>query len=192
MKLTTRRIAFAGILAALYAVITYLCMPFAYGSIQFRLSEALSVLCCFTPVAIVGMVVGCVVANIFTTLSFPVIDIVFGSLATFLACLITWKMSKRFRESRTDVGEPWERKANAKRDLLLALLIPLPTVLCNAVIVGAEIAWFFAEGEAFWPAFVYNFLTVGAGEAAVMYALGVPLLLWLRNNDRLSHQLRVV
>ena len=88
MKLTTRRLAFAGILAALYAVVTYLCMPFAYGSIQFRLSEALSVLCCFTPVAIVGMVVGCIVANIFTTLSFPVIDIVFGSLATFLACLI--------------------------------------------------------------------------------------------------------
>lgn len=192
MKLTTRRLAFAGILAALYAVITYLCMPFAYGSIQFRLSEALSVLCCFTPVAIVGMVVGCIVANIFTTLSFPVIDIVFGSLATFLACLITWKMSKRLREPQTGAVEPWEQKANAKRQLLLTLLIPLPTILCNAVIVGAEIAWFFTEGEAFWPAFAYNFLTVGAGEAAVMYALGVPLLLWLRNNARLSHQLRVV
>ena len=175
MKFTTRRLAFAGILAALYAVVTYLCMPFAYGSIQFRLSEALSVLCCFTPVAIVGMVVGCIVANIFTTLSFPVIDIVFGSLATFLACLITWKMAKGLDK------KPW-----------LIWLIPLPTVLCNAVIVGAEIAYFFVEGEAFWPAFVYNFLTVGAGEAAVMYALGVPLLFWLRKSERLSHQLRSV
>ena len=175
MKLTTRRLAFAGILAALYAVVTYLCMPFAYGSIQFRLSEALAVLCCFTPVAIIGMVVGCVVANIFTTLSFPVIDIVFGSLATLLACLITWKMSKSLEK------KPW-----------LVWLVPLPTILCNALIVGAEIAWFFTEGEAFLPAFAYNFLTVGAGEAAVMYALGVPLLLWLRKNQRISHQLRVV
>ena len=175
MKFTTRRLAFAGILAALYAVVTYLCMPFAYGSIQFRLSEALAVLCCFTPVSIVGMVLGCVVANIFTTLSFPVIDIVFGSLATFLACLITWKMSKGLEE------KPW-----------LIWLIPLPTILCNAVIVGAEIAYFFTEGEAFLPAFGYNFLTVGAGEAAVMYVLGVPLLLFLLKNQRVSHQLRSV
>ena len=150
-------------------------MPFAYGSIQFRLSEALAVLCCFTPVAVIGMVVGCVVANIFTTLSFPVIDIVFGSLATLLACLITWKMSKSLEK------KPW-----------LVWLVPLPTILCNALIVGAEIAWFFTEGEAFLPAFAYNFLTVGAGEAAVMYALGVPLLLWLRKSERVSHQLRSV
>ena len=175
MKLTTRRIAFAGILAALYAVITYLCMPFAYGSIQFRLSEALAVLCCFTPVAVVGMVMGCVVANIFTTLSFPVIDIVFGSLATLLACLITWSMSRKLDR------KPW-----------LIWLIPLPTVLCNAIIVGAEIACFFSDGEAFLPAFAYNALTVGAGEAAVMYALGVPLLYFLLRNRSLSERLREI
>ena len=172
MKITTRRLAFAGILAAVYAVVTYLCMPFAYGSVQFRLSEALAVLCCFTPVAIPGMVVGCVVANIFTTLGFPVIDIVFGSLATLLACWITWRMARNLDR------KPW-----------LVWLVPLPTILSNAVLVGAEIALFFTEGEAFLPAFAYNFLTVGAGEAAVMYALGVPLLLFLRKNERLSRQL---
>ena len=174
MKITTRRIAFAGILAAVYAVVTYLCMPFAYGSIQFRLSEALSVLCCFTPAAIIGMVVGCITANIFTTLSFPVIDIVFGSLATFLACLVTWRMSRALDSRPRTV---W--------------LIPLPTILFNAVIVGAEIAYFFTDGEAFLPAFAYNALTVGAGEAAVMYLLGVPLLLWLRKTNRVADQLRV-
>ena len=175
MKITTRRIAFAGILAALYAVITYLCMPIAYGPIQFRMSEALSVLCCFTPVAIVGMVLGCVAANVFTTLSFPVVDILFGSLATLLACLITWRMSRGLER------KPW-----------LIWLIPLPTILCNAVIVGAELALLYAEGEAFLPAFAYNALTVGAGEAAVMYALGVPLLFWLRRDKRLSRQLRSI
>ena len=175
MKLSTRRLAFAGILAAVYAVVTYLCQTFAYGSIQFRLSEALTVLCCFTPAAIPGMVVGCVVANVFTTLSFPVVDIVFGSLATLLACLVTRRMSRSLDE------KPW-----------IAWLIPLPTVVSNAVIVGAMIAYFFTEGESFLPAFAYNALTVGAGEAAVMYALGLPLLYFLRKDSRISHQLRVV
>ena len=89
MKITTRRIAFAGILAAVYAVLTWLCQPLAYGAVQFRFSEALIVLCCFTPAAIPGMVVGCVAANIAPTLRFPVIDIVFGSLATLLASLLS-------------------------------------------------------------------------------------------------------
>lgn len=178
MKLSTRRIAFAGILAAVYAVVTYLCMPFAYGSIQFRLSEALAVLCCFSSAAIPGMVIGCVVANIFTTLSFPVVDIVFGSLATLLACLTTWKMSRKLEK------KPW-----------IAWLVPLPTVLFNAVIIGAEIAWLETDGSslaAFLPAFGYNALTVGAGEAAVMYVLGMPLLLLLLKNRSASAKLREI
>ena len=175
MNYTTRRIAFAGILAAVYAVTTYVCQPIAYGSIQFRLSEALAVFCCFTPAAIPGMVLGCVVANIFTTLSFPVLDIVFGSLATLLACLLTWRMSRRLDKT------PW-----------IAWLIPLPTILFNAVIVGAMIAYFFTEGESFLPAFGYNALSVGAGEAAVMYLLGLPLLFFLRKNRQLRSRLEAI
>ena len=55
-------------------------------------------------------------------------------------------------------------------------LAALPPVVCNAVIVGAEIAWFTVrEGGAFWPAFGLNALTVGLGEAAACYLLGIPL-----------------
>lgn len=173
MKNTTvRQIAFAGILAAVYTVVTYLCLPLAYGSVQFRLSEALSVLCCFTPVAIPGMVVGCIVANIASTLGFPVIDIVFGSLATLLACVVTWRMSRSLEK------KPW-----------LAWLVPLPTILSNAIIIGAMIAYFFTEGEAFLPAFFSNALSVGFGEAAVMYVLGMPLFFWLKKNAKLNEAL---
>ena len=175
MSLNTRRIAFAGILAAVYAILTWLCQPLAYGAVQFRFSEALIVLCCFTPAAIPGMVVGCVAANIATTLRFPVIDIVFGSLATLLASLLTWRMSRRLGERPR-----------------LAWLIPLPNILCNAVIVGAEIAYFFSEGKAFLPTFGYSALTVGLGEAVVMYALGAPLLLWLLKSKALSRRLREI
>lgn len=179
MKMTTRRIAFAGILAAAYAAFTILeglLVPtLAYGDIQFRFAEAFSVLCCFTPAAIPGMVIGCIVANVFSAVS--ILDMVIGSLATLLACLITWKMSRRMEK------RPW-----------LAWLIPLPTILCNAVIVGAEVAyvWYYLEGEAFWVSYGLCALLVGVGETAVMYLLGVPLLLWLRSNKRLSGRLRSI
>lgn len=191
MKLTTRRIAFAGILAAFYAALTIATSSFAYGPVQFRLAEALTVLCCFTPAAIIGMVLGCMAANLASFVS--AWDFLIGSSATLLACVITWLMTKSLRETESPAPaqEPWERESRAKRGLLLLLLVPLPTILCNAVIVGAEIAVFFDE-RAFLPAWGLNALSVGAGEAAVMYALGLPLLLWLRRNQRLSHQLRVV
>lgn len=153
-RFSPRQIAFAGIVAALYAAITILCAPFSYGAIQFRLAEALTVLCCFTPTALWGLVIGCIGANILSSVG--LFDILFGTLATLLACLVTAKIKR-------------------------AWLIPLPTVIFNALIVGAEIA-FFVDGGAFWSAFGLNALTVGLGEAAVMYLLGVPLFLYLQHS----------
>lgn len=171
MKFTTRRIAFAGILAAAYAALTYISgiAGLAYGPVQFRISEALAVLCCFTPWAIPGMVVGCVAANLLSTVS--AWDMVIGTSATLLACVLTWLMHGMVKK------KPWT-----------AWLVPLPTILCNAVIVGAEIA-FFTDRSAFLSAWGINALSVGAGEAAVMYVLGMPLLLWLRSNRKLRGEL---
>ncbi|MDY2720418.1 MAG: QueT transporter family protein [Candidatus Faecousia sp.] len=153
-KITVRQLAFAGILAAVYAVVTILSAPIAYGAIQFRLSEALTVLCCFTPTAVWGMVLGCLIANLFSPVS--VLDVVLGTGATLIACLLTRPIKK-----------PW--------------LVPIPTIAANALIVGAEIA-FFTSDSAFLPAFGLNALTVGLGEAVVMYLLGVPLFLYLRRS----------
>ena len=172
MKITTRRLAFAGILAAVYAAVTIATSSFAYGPVQFRIAEALTVLCCFTPAAIPGMVVGCMAANLASFVS-PW-DFLIGTCATLLACLITWAMSRDLETRRWKV---W--------------LIPLPTILCNAVIVGAEIAVFF-DDRAFPTAWALNALSVGGGEAAVMYVLGVPFLIWLLNSGRVADQLRKV
>lgn len=155
MNLTTRRIAFAGVLAGVYAALTLLTTFMAYGPIQFRIAEALMVFCCFTGAAIPGLTVGCLLANILSTVG--AWDLLLGTLATLLACLCTRK-----------IRNPW--------------LVPLPTILFNAVIVGAELAWFFPEGRTLLTAFCYNALTVGLGEAAVMYLIGVPLLFFLRKN----------
>lgn len=88
-KLTTRDLAFCGVIAALYAVITLAIAPFAYGPIQFRISEALCVLPFFVPVTSLGLFVGCLVANLFSTVT--TLDTVIGSAATLLGCLWTAK-----------------------------------------------------------------------------------------------------
>ena len=116
---------------------------------QFRVAEAMTLLPFLFPEAIPGLAVGCFLANL---LGSPfVLDWIFGTLATLLAALWTRRMPNVY-------------------------LAALPPVVCNAVIVGAEIAWFTVQdGGAFWPAYGLNALTVGLGELAVCYLLGVPL-----------------
>ena len=143
-------------IAAVYAAATYLSalLGIAYGPIQFRFSEALTILAVFTPAAIPGLTVGCVLGNL--TSPYGVWDIVFGSLATLLAA-ITARML---------------RKVRIKGFPVISLLMP---VIFNALIVGAEITFIFPTQEASLAAFVIAALEVGAGELAVCLIGGIPL-----------------
>ena len=144
-KFTTRDLTLAAILAAVYAALTVTLPIPQYAGIQCRLSEALTVLPFFFPAATPGLVVGCFIANLFSPYS---LDMVFGTAATLLACLITQRMPGKW-------------------------LAPLPPVLCNAVIVGAELAWYQTGfTAAFWPAYAFNAFTVGVGELLACYILG--------------------
>jgi uncharacterized membrane protein len=104
----TRFIVEAAIIAAMYAALTIL-IPGGSGQIQVRVSEALTVLPFFTPAAIPGLLVGCLIANLFVGAG-PY-DIIFGSLATLLAAFLTYKMPRKF-------------------------LAPLPPVVINAIVVA--------------------------------------------------------
>ncbi|NLB36510.1 MAG: QueT transporter family protein [Clostridiales bacterium] len=147
------------LIAAIYAALTYLASIFgiAYGSIQFRFSEALTILPVLTPAAIPGLTVGCLIANIASP--YPA-DMLFGTLATLLASVATRALRKI-----TVRGIP--------------VLSPLAPVIFNALIIGAEISLFMPEGITF-AGFAYSALTVGAGELVVCYALGIPLMLLLK------------
>lgn len=149
-RFTPRQMATAGIIAAIYAALTLLLPLPQYGPVQFRLAEAMTVLPFLFPEAVPGLTVGCFLANL---LGSPMpVDWVVGTAATLLAALWTSKLRHR-------------------------ALAPLPPVICNMVLVGAEIAWFFpAEGIGFWAAFGLNALTVGIGEAAACFILGSLLL----------------
>jgi len=153
-KITTRQLAVCGILAALYAVVTVASSSFAYGPIQFRLSEALCVLPFFAPYTTWGLFIGCLIANLFSTVS--ALDIVVGSAATLLGCYLTSRLRSRW-------------------------LVPLPTILVNAVMVGAMLAWVYTR-DAFFTGFVTMGVQVALGEAAVLIVLGFPLMLLLQKN----------
>lgn len=150
-KMTLRQLTFAAVLAAVYAALTLVVQPVSYGPLQIRFAEALCVLPYFFPAATPGLFVGCVIAN--TVSPFALWDVPFGSAATLLACLWTGRLRNRW-------------------------LAPLPAVVCNAVIVGAELAVVYteAEGPAFWAAFGLNALTVGAGELLACGVLGQVVL----------------
>ena len=151
-KWSTRQLVTAAIIAALYTVMSLMSSVFGltFGAVQCRFSEALTVLPFFLPEAIPGLFVGCLVTNLMSTVG-P-LDIIFGSLATLLAALWTAKMPNKY-------------------------LAPLPPVVCNAVIIGAMIAWYETGFTAAFPAvFAYNALTVGIGEAIACYVLGLLLL----------------
>ena len=150
---TVRDMALAGIIAALYAVLSYFAAVFgvAFGPIQVRFSEALCVLPFFFPAATPGLFIGCLVANLLSP--YGALDILFGSLATLLAAL-------------------WTRHTRRK------WLAPLPPVICNAVIIPVVIAWQTTPAftSAFLSAIAYNALTIGIGELISCYVLGGLLL----------------
>lgn len=159
MKNRSRRVAHASIIAALYAVLTHMQNLILPGSaswaIQMRLSEALCVLAFFTPAAIPGLTLGCLLFNITFSAALP-LDFLVGTLATFLAAQGMW-LSRNIR---------------VRNIPLAGLLMPAAT---NALLVGWELNIYIGGG------FGINALYVAMGEIAVLMTLGIALYLTIRN-----------
>ena len=154
---TVRKLARCAVVAALYVVLCMALQPFSYGAVQVRVAEALCLLPVFGAEYIVGVVLGCFLANL---LGSTIVDVIFGTLATLLACLVTYKLRNiRFKG--------------------LALAASLPPVVFNAVIIGIEIAVMFPDPSSsapLWLACVTNGISVGIGELISCTVLGVLLV----------------
>lgn len=155
-----RRIVESAIIAAIYVVLTFFSasIGMAYTSVQLRLSEALTILPALTPFAVPGLTLGCLIANL--TSPFGVIDLIFGTLATFLSALLT-----RLLRNVKFKGLP--------------VLAPLPPVVVNAVIISLLICFSSPEGFSI-SAFCVMSGLIALGQFIMCYGLGLPLYMLLK------------
>ena len=134
-------------------------MNLAYGPVQFRLSEALSILPFFTPAAIPGLAIGCFISNLASPLG--IVDWIFGTSATLIAASLCYML----------------RKIKVKDFPIFSLLVVVPV---NAIIVGFELSALSSDnifnlGNFDLTQFYFWSLSVGFGELVVCLVLGIPL-----------------
>lgn len=167
-RTSVRRMVRCAVIAAVYVVLCLVLAPFSYGAVQVRVAEALCLLPVFGAEYIVGVTLGCFLANLFGS---TIIDVVFGTLATLLACLVTYRL----------------RHLRIKG---LAIPASLPPVFFNAVIVGIEITVFFTDytvmSAPLWLLCVSNGISVGIGELVSCTVLGVTLVKLIESNAALK------
>ena len=158
MSPKTRYMTYAAVIAALYVVLTYFSALLGLSGqnvIQVRLSEALCILPYFTPAAVPGLAVGCLIANLMT--GAHALDIVFGTLATLLGAVGT-RLLKKWR-----------------------FLAPLPPILANTLIVPFVLRYAYFQTDVALP---FLFLTVGIGEILSVGVLGMLLLFALQKREK--------
>ena len=157
----------AAVIAALYVVLTFVAnsLGLANYAIQVRFSEALTILPYFTPAAIPGLFIGCLLSNILTG-CMP-LDVLFGSLATLLGALGTYFLCGRANPS-------------AQTDKIKGWLAPFPPILANTLIVPFVLAYVYK----FEGSIPYFMITVCLGEIVSCGILGIILLKALQKYRR--------
>lgn len=136
----------AAAIAAIYVVLTVVFAPISFGEVQIRFAEALTILPYFTPAAIPGLFIGCIIGN-FLGGAIPV-DIICGSLATLIGALVSYKLRKT------------------------KYLVPIPPILANTIVVPFVLYY----GYGINLPIPFMMLTVGAGEVLSCGVLGLIVL----------------
>jgi len=159
----------AAMIAAIYVVLTLIANAFGLANyaIQVRFSEALTILPFFTPAAVPGLFVGCILSNMLTGCLPP--DVIFGSLATLLGALGTYTIGRISRKAAGSANAALEQKRNLT---LYKILAPLPPIAANTLIIPYVLSYVYQ----FEGSIPYFMLTVGIGEAISCGILGLVLL----------------
>lgn len=142
----TRNLTQGAMIAAIYVVLTVSFAPISYGPIQFRISEALCILPYFTPAAIPGLFIGCLLSNLLGTAA--LLDVIFGSLATLIGAIGSYALRRNKR------------------------LVCFPPILANTIIIPWVLRYAYGSPDLIPVAMA----TVGLGEIAAIGVLGNLLL----------------
>ena len=145
----------AAMIAALYVVLTMVFAPFSFREIQVRVSDALTILPAFTPAAVPGLFIGCLLANLLGGAAVP--DVIFGSLATLIGAFFTWKLRNKH-----------------------PFLAPVPPILSNMLIIPFVLRYAYGVPMAI-PLMM---LTVGFGEVLSCGVLGMLLYYALKKSQK--------
>ena len=154
-KTVTKLVARAGVIAALYFVLTMAVLPVASGAIQFRVSEALTLLPLLFPEAIPALFAGCILANLVS--GCVVYDVIFGSVVTLLAACLTYAAGRIFKKTWLKIAV-----GGIFPVLLNAFLLPLIWLFCY---------------ESLEYAYMIQVLFLIAGQGVSVYLLGTFLML---------------
>lgn len=146
MNKKTLYVTQAAVIAAIYVVLVFVFQYTSFGPIQFRIAEALTVLPYFTPAAIPGVTIGCLLSNLL--FKADILDVVFGTGATLIAAYLSYQL-----------------RANK-------FLVPIPPILVNAIIIPWILKYAYFEADTI----SIMMLTVGAGQLVSVGILGMVLL----------------
>ncbi|MFT4106805.1 MAG: QueT transporter family protein [Lacrimispora sp.] len=142
----THFIVFSAAIAAIYTVLTLIFAPISFGPIQFRVSEVLCILPFFTPAAVPGLFIGCLLSNFLCGAA--TLDVIFGSLATLAGAIGSYK----FRKTK------W--------------LVCVPPILANTLVIPWVLRYAYGSEDLI----LYSMITVGIGEVLAIGVLGNILM----------------
>ena len=148
MKTRVKQMTYSAMIAAIYFILCFFQQDFASGAIQCRLSEGLTLLPLFFPEAILGVTIGCLIWNIMHGVLY---DVIFGTLATLIACILTYLIGKL-----------------VKNDFLRILLGGIPPIIINALVIPLVILFGYGETMSYG----YLFLTIGLGQLIAVCVVG--------------------
>lgn len=153
---SSKNVATAGIIASVYVALTLALYPISFGAFQLRISESLTLLPLIFPESVIGLTIGCFISNFFGN---GVLDIVFGTLATFLSAIFTRLATKKI-----------------KSDILKILVGGIFPVFINALIIPITILSITAQPITY---FITAF-QIFVGQLLSVYLVGTPLYYILR------------
>ncbi|MCT4597545.1 MAG: QueT transporter family protein [Vallitalea sp.] len=150
MNNKTRFITQAGLIGAIYVVLTVIFAPISFGEVQVRIAEALTILPYFTPAAIPGLFVGCILGNFIG--GAILYDIIFGSIASLISAILVYLIRRH------------------------KYIVPIPPIVVNAIAVGLILKYAYAVPLPLISLMMF----VAIGQTIACYGLGFPLLILLR------------
>lgn len=197
-KSSLQHLTLAAVIAALYVVLTLPFAAFAFGPLQLRLSEALTVLPALFPFTAPGLFVGCFIANFLNPDNLGPIDLFVGSAVTLIAALATAQIAQPYRRDVQERLKQMTSRGTApigkellrgdRKVISLSLLLSLlPPVLLNAIIVGFYVArlTYSGGGQSLTHYTLFTMASFTASQALVIYLIGLPLLFYLCRQRRI-------